>query len=141
MDFEVNLVFLIKPFFSTWPKSHDKNLSILRMERAFKVKEIKRIFHYFSSRAFSYQKLCQALECTFNYIFFSKVEITYTHQISSNDKCNEFYLSMHTRLVCVCVLHPLLFPLSGGRTRALSIKHKLTKLILQIRCPFYLILS
>ena len=112
------------------------------MERAFKVKEIKIIFHYFSSRAFSYQKLCQALECTFNYIFFSKVEITYTHQISSNDKCNELYLSMHTRLVCVCVCFTsFVIPLEWGRTRALSINHKLTKPILQIRCSFYLILS
>ena len=29
MNFEINLIFLIKPFFSTQPKSHDKNLSIL----------------------------------------------------------------------------------------------------------------
>ena len=39
MDFEINLIFLIKPFFSTWPKSRDKNLNILRTKRAFKMKQ------------------------------------------------------------------------------------------------------
>ena len=35
IDFEINVFFLIEPFFSTWPKSHDKNLNILRTKRAF----------------------------------------------------------------------------------------------------------
>ena len=30
MNFEINLIFLIKLFFSTWPKGQDKNLNILR---------------------------------------------------------------------------------------------------------------
>ena len=34
MNFVVNLVFLIKPFF----KSHNKNLNIFRTKRAFKMK-------------------------------------------------------------------------------------------------------
>ena len=38
MNFEVNLIFLIKPFFPTWPKSCDKNLNTLRMKRLFKIK-------------------------------------------------------------------------------------------------------
>ena len=38
MDFEINLIFLIEPDFFTWPKSHDKNLNILRTKRAFNVK-------------------------------------------------------------------------------------------------------
>ena len=33
-----SFVFLIKPFFSTWPKSHNKNLNILRTKRDFKMK-------------------------------------------------------------------------------------------------------
>ena len=35
--FEINLIFLIKPFF-IWPKRQDKNLNILRAKRACKVK-------------------------------------------------------------------------------------------------------
>ena len=35
MNFEINLIFLIKSFF---PKSRDRNLNILRMKRAFKMK-------------------------------------------------------------------------------------------------------
>ena len=30
INFEINFIFLIKPFFSTWPKSQDKNLNILK---------------------------------------------------------------------------------------------------------------
>ena len=30
IKFEINLIFLVKLFFSTRPKSHDKNLNILR---------------------------------------------------------------------------------------------------------------
>ena len=37
MSFEINLIFLIKPFFYM-NKSHDKNLNILKMKRAFKMK-------------------------------------------------------------------------------------------------------
>ena len=37
MDFEINLIFLITVF-STWTKSRDKNLNILRTKRALKVK-------------------------------------------------------------------------------------------------------
>ena len=37
INFEINLIFLIKPYLSTWPKSQDKNLNILRTKRAFKV--------------------------------------------------------------------------------------------------------
>ena len=33
MDFETN-----RAVFYTWPKSHDKNLNILRTKRAFKMK-------------------------------------------------------------------------------------------------------
>ena len=38
IKFEINLIFLIKPF-DIWPKSQDKNLNILRTKRAFEVKE------------------------------------------------------------------------------------------------------
>ena len=37
ITFEINLVFLIKHFFSMWPSSQDKNLNILRTKRAFKI--------------------------------------------------------------------------------------------------------
>ena len=37
MNFKINVIFLIKPF-STWPKSHEKNLNILRTKIAFKKK-------------------------------------------------------------------------------------------------------
>ena len=37
MNFEADLIFLIKPFFVR-PKSRDKNLNILRTKRAFKMK-------------------------------------------------------------------------------------------------------
>ena len=42
----INLLFLIKPFFSIWPKSQDKNLNILRTRRAFKMKQ-KAFFNNF----------------------------------------------------------------------------------------------
>ena len=41
INFEINLIFLIKPFFfrtKTWPKLQDKILNILRTKRAFKVR-------------------------------------------------------------------------------------------------------
>ena len=38
MNFEINFIFLIKLFF-TWLKGQDKNLNILRIKRAFKVKQ------------------------------------------------------------------------------------------------------
>ena len=38
MNFEINFNFLIKPFFLQDQKSHNKNLNILRMKRAFKMK-------------------------------------------------------------------------------------------------------
>ena len=37
INFEINHIFLIKPLL-TWPKIQDKNLNVLRKERAFKVK-------------------------------------------------------------------------------------------------------
>ena len=37
MNLEINLIFLIKPFFYI-RKSQDKKLNIFRMKRAFKVK-------------------------------------------------------------------------------------------------------
>ena len=36
MNFEINLS--NQAAFSTWPKSHDQNLNILRTEEAFKMK-------------------------------------------------------------------------------------------------------
>ena len=38
MNFEVSLIFLIKPFFLHDQKSREKNLNILRTKRAFKLK-------------------------------------------------------------------------------------------------------
>ena len=38
------------------------------------------------------------------------------------------------------VLHPLFFSCRGRRTRAVSLNVKLTKLLLQIGCPYHLIL-
>ena len=38
MNFKINLIFLIKPFFLHDQKSQDKNLNILRKKRAFKMK-------------------------------------------------------------------------------------------------------
>ena len=43
INLEINLIFLIKSFFSAWPKSQDKNLNILRTKTAIKIK--KNIFH------------------------------------------------------------------------------------------------
>ena len=37
IKFEINPIFLTR-IFATWPKSHDKNLNILRTKRAFDVK-------------------------------------------------------------------------------------------------------
>ena len=37
-NFEINLTLPIQSFFSTWPKSQDKNLNILRIKIAFKMK-------------------------------------------------------------------------------------------------------
>ena len=38
INFEINLIFLIKPYSSIWTKSQDKNLNILRTQRAFNMK-------------------------------------------------------------------------------------------------------
>ena len=38
INFEINLIFLIKLFFSTWPKSQHINLNIFRTRRASKIK-------------------------------------------------------------------------------------------------------
>ena len=38
INFEINHIFLIKPFFSKWPKISDKKLNLSRTKRAFKVK-------------------------------------------------------------------------------------------------------
>ena len=41
MNFEINLIFLIylsNLIFPNWPKSHEKNLNILKTKRAFKMK-------------------------------------------------------------------------------------------------------
>ena len=55
INFEINFIFLIKPFFYMTKKSR-QNLNILREKRAF--------FHHFE-RAFSWQKLSQTWECVF----------------------------------------------------------------------------
>ena len=39
INYEINLIFLIQPFFPTWPKIRDKNLNIFRTKRAFKMKK------------------------------------------------------------------------------------------------------
>ena len=62
MDFEINLIILIKPFFYMRKKSRQK-LRYLENEKSF-LGEIKSIFHHFL-RAFSYQKSSQTLECGF----------------------------------------------------------------------------
>ena len=38
INFEINLIFLIKPYSSIWTKSQDKNLNVLRTQRAFNMK-------------------------------------------------------------------------------------------------------
>ena len=38
INFVINVMFLIKPFFSTWLKSWDKTLNILITKRAFQIK-------------------------------------------------------------------------------------------------------
>ena len=47
INFENNLIFLIKLFFSAWPKSQDKNVNILRMKRAFKIRWNQKHFSSF----------------------------------------------------------------------------------------------
>ena len=39
MKSDINIIFLIKSFFSIWPKNQDKHLNILRTKRAFKMKQ------------------------------------------------------------------------------------------------------
>ena len=46
INFEISIIFQIKPFFSTRAKSQDKNLNILRMRRACKMKW-KSVFDHF----------------------------------------------------------------------------------------------
>ena len=67
INFEINLTFLIKLFFSAWPKSQDKNLINLRTKRAFKVSEypqnmeiIKTTFCWIAVLLFEYHegKMC-----------------------------------------------------------------------------------
>ena len=64
MNFEISLFFPNQAIFSVWPKSEDKNVNILRMKKAFKMKSI---FHHFK-RVFSCQKLSQTLECVFKQV-------------------------------------------------------------------------
>ena len=65
IKFEINLIFLIKPFYYMTKKSRQKP-KYLEKAKSF-WEEIKRIFHHFY-RAFSWQKLSQTWECTFNKI-------------------------------------------------------------------------
>ena len=62
IDFEVNLIFLIKPF-SYITKMPIQKFKYLENKKSFKG-EIKNIFHLFK-RAFRCQKLSQTLECVF----------------------------------------------------------------------------
>ena len=66
IDFEINLIFLIKPFSYTTKKSRQK-FKYLENERSFH-REIKSIFHHFY-KTFSCQKLHQTLECAFKHVF------------------------------------------------------------------------
>ena len=66
IDFEINLIFLIKPFSYTTKKSRQK-FKYLENERSF-YREIKSIFHHFY-KTFSCQKLHQTLECAFKHVF------------------------------------------------------------------------
>ena len=63
INFEINLIFLIKPFFINDQKVENKNSNILRTKWAFNVK-IKSIFHHFL-KASNCQKFSQTWECTF----------------------------------------------------------------------------
>ena len=62
IDFEINLIFLIRPFSYTTKKSRRK-LKYLENEKSF-YGEIKSIFHI-CQMAFKCQKLSQTLECAF----------------------------------------------------------------------------
>ena len=64
INFEINLIFLIKPFCYKTKKSCQKR-KYLENEKSF-WGEIKNIFHHLK-RAFSCQKLSQTWECTFNF--------------------------------------------------------------------------
>ena len=62
---EINLIFLIKPFWYMTKKSKQK-LKYLESEKSF-WGEIKSYFHHFQ-RVFSCQKLSQTLVCAFNFL-------------------------------------------------------------------------
>ena len=66
INFEINLIFLIKPFSYMTNKSRQK-LKYLENEKSFQ-REIKGIFHLFYM-AFRCQKLSQTLECAFKCIW------------------------------------------------------------------------
>ena len=63
IKFEINLIFLIKPFCYMTKKSRQK-FEYLENEKSF-WDEIKSIFHHFQ-RAFICQKFSQTWECTFS---------------------------------------------------------------------------
>ena len=65
MNFEINIIFLIKPFLDMTEKSRQK-VKNLENEKNFQV-EIKSIFHHFY-RTSSCQKLSQTWERAFNAI-------------------------------------------------------------------------
>ena len=62
INFEINIIFLIKPVFYLTRKSRQK-FKYLENKKSFYV-EIKSIFHHFK-RAFCSQNLSQTLECAF----------------------------------------------------------------------------
>ena len=65
MNFEINLILLIKPFFYM-TKNSRQNFKYLEYKKSFQ-SEMKSIFHHFQ-RDFSYQKLSQTWECAFKIV-------------------------------------------------------------------------
>ena len=65
MNFEINLILLIKPFFYI-TKNSRRNFKYVEYKKSFQ-SEMKSIFHHFQ-RDFSYQKLSQTWEYAFKIV-------------------------------------------------------------------------
>ena len=81
INFEVNLIFLIKLFFSTWPKSQHKNLNIMRTKKTIKMKQ--KIFFIIFKRLSLKQIKQFYLEGESPTLIFVSTNKIFAHRVSS----------------------------------------------------------
>ena len=95
INFEINLIFLITPFFYM-TKKWRQNFKYLEKEKSFQG-EIKSIFHYFY-RAFGGQRLTQTWECAFNDSHRENYRNTSIQILAASDYCLHNQLKFHNSI-------------------------------------------